>query len=159
MDNIVIFGSDIEPFKQEISLEFDIRDTGMADLLLGVKIGHSSNHVSLDQQHFTESLLDLYGMSNCRPVAKPLLPNKHLSPATDNKVLAFNSLGISYCSAIGSINYLSTATCPDLSFPVPQAAQPSTLEGFSPRPTLSSRYTKSGPCLLKTWLRWVGCLQ
>ncbi|MBW0496855.1 hypothetical protein O181_036570 [Austropuccinia psidii MF-1] len=98
-------------------------------------------------------------MSDCRPVATPLLPNKHLYPATEDKELAFNSLGISYCSFIGSINYLSTATCPDLSFPVPQAARPSTLEGFSPRPMLSSRYTKSGPCLFKTWLMWVGCLQ
>ncbi|MBW0463239.1 hypothetical protein O181_002954 [Austropuccinia psidii MF-1] len=159
MDDIAIFGSNIEPFKKEISLEFDIKDIGMEDLLLGVKVGHSSSHVSLDQQHFTKSLLDLYGMSNCRPVATPLLPNKHLSPATENEVSAFNSLGISYCSAIGSINYLSTATRPDLYFTVPQAAPPLTLESFSPCPMLSPRYTKSGRCLFETWLRRIGCLQ
>ncbi|MBW0538249.1 hypothetical protein O181_077964 [Austropuccinia psidii MF-1] len=130
VDNIAIFGSNIEPFKKEISSEFDIKDIGMADLFLGVKVSHSSDHVSLDQQHFTESLLELYGMSDCRPVATPLLPNKHLSPATDDEVSAFNSLGISYCSAIGSINYFSTATCPDLSFAF------SSLSQFLKRPGL-----------------------
>ncbi|MBW0557470.1 hypothetical protein O181_097185 [Austropuccinia psidii MF-1] len=123
VDDIAIFGSDIEPFKKEILSEFDIKDIGTADLLLGVKVDHSSHHVSLDQQHFTESLLELYGMSNCRPVATPLLPNKHLSPATDDEVSAFNSLGISYRSTIGSINYLSTATLPDLSFAVSSLSQ------------------------------------
>ncbi|MBW0511055.1 hypothetical protein O181_050770 [Austropuccinia psidii MF-1] len=130
MDNIAIFGSKIEPFKREISLEFNIKDIGVADLLLGVRIGHSADHVSLEQQHFTEFLLDIYGMSDCRPVVTPLLPNKHLSPATDNNMSALNSLGISYCSAIGSIKYLSTATCPDLSFAV------SSLSRFPERPGL-----------------------
>ncbi|MBW0496857.1 hypothetical protein O181_036572 [Austropuccinia psidii MF-1] len=54
VDDITIFSSDIEPFKKEISLEFEIKNISMEDLLLGVKIGHSSDHVSLDQQHFTE---------------------------------------------------------------------------------------------------------
>ncbi|MBW0535981.1 hypothetical protein O181_075696 [Austropuccinia psidii MF-1] len=130
VDDIAIFGSDIEPFKKEISSEFDIKDIGTADLLLGVKVGHSSHHVSLDQQHFTESLRELYGMSECRPVATPLIPNEHLSPATDDEVSAFNSLGVSYRSAIGSINYLSTATRPDLSFAV------SSLSQFLERPGL-----------------------
>ncbi|MBW0524415.1 hypothetical protein O181_064130 [Austropuccinia psidii MF-1] len=96
VDDIVIFASNIEPFKKEISLEFDIKDIGIADLLLGVKVTHSPEHVSLDHKYFTESLLDSYGMSNCKPVATPLLPNEHLSPANDDEASSCKALGISF---------------------------------------------------------------
>ncbi|MBW0482461.1 hypothetical protein O181_022176 [Austropuccinia psidii MF-1] len=62
-------------------------------------------------------------MSNCKPASAPLLPNEHFSIATDEEVSSFNALGISYCSAIGSINYLSTAAWPDLSFAVSSLLQ------------------------------------
>ncbi|MBW0529850.1 hypothetical protein O181_069565, partial [Austropuccinia psidii MF-1] len=130
VDDIAIFGADIEPFKKEISSEFDIKDIGIADLLIGIKVTHSPDGLALDQQHFTESLLDLYGMSNCKSASTPLLPNEHLAIATDEEISSFNALGISYRSAIGSINYLSTATRPDLSFAV------SSLSQFLERPGL-----------------------
>ncbi|MBW0551573.1 hypothetical protein O181_091288 [Austropuccinia psidii MF-1] len=130
VDDIVIFGYDFESFKKEISREFDIKDIGAADLLLGVKVTHFPEHMSLDQQHFTESLLDLYGMSNCKSVATHLPPGEHRSPATNEEASSFASLGISFQSAIGSIDYLSTATCPDLSFSI------SSLSQFLKRPGL-----------------------
>ncbi|MBW0491805.1 hypothetical protein O181_031520 [Austropuccinia psidii MF-1] len=123
VDDISIFGANIKPFKKEIASEFDIKDIGIANLLIGVKVTHSPDYLSLDQQHFTELLLNLYGISNCKPASTPLLPNEHLSISTDEEVSSFNSLGISYCSAIGSINYLSTTTRPDLSFAVSSLLQ------------------------------------
>ncbi|MBW0491804.1 hypothetical protein O181_031519 [Austropuccinia psidii MF-1] len=123
VDNIAIFGANIEPFKKEIASEFDIKDIGIADLLIGVKVTHSPHYLSLDQQHFTELLLNLYRISNCKPASTPLLQNEHLSISTDEEVSSFNALGISYCSAIGSINYPSTATRPDLSFAVSSLLQ------------------------------------
>ncbi|MBW0545926.1 hypothetical protein O181_085641 [Austropuccinia psidii MF-1] len=86
------------------------------------------NRISLDQQHFTEALLEQYGMNACKTVTTPLTPNEHLCPATDNEISAFKNLKVNYRSAIGSINYLSTATRPDLSFSV------STLSQYLERP-------------------------
>ncbi|MBW0502290.1 hypothetical protein O181_042005 [Austropuccinia psidii MF-1] len=102
-----------------IATKFDIKYISVQDLLLGVKATHYPDHVSLDQQHLMESSLDLYGMSDCKPVATPLLPNEHLSAATNDEVSTFAALGVSYRSAIGSINYLSTATCHQLPFSIP----------------------------------------
>ncbi|MBW0466412.1 hypothetical protein O181_006127 [Austropuccinia psidii MF-1] len=115
VNDIAIFGKEVETFKAEISSEFDIKDLGKADLMLGIKVTQAEDCVTLDQQHFAEALLDLYGMSNCRPVSTPLVPNQHLSSATDKELSAFLSLGVNYRSAIGSVNYLSTTTRPDLS--------------------------------------------
>ncbi|MBW0523807.1 hypothetical protein O181_063522 [Austropuccinia psidii MF-1] len=107
----------------EIALEFDIKDIGPADLMLGIKINQFNKVITLDQQHFAESLVHLYGMADCKPVDTPLIPNTHLQPAMLEDIAKFNSLNINFTSAIGSINYLSTATRPDLSFAVSSLSQ------------------------------------
>ncbi|MBW0525550.1 hypothetical protein O181_065265 [Austropuccinia psidii MF-1] len=123
VDDIAIFGTDVSSFKTEISEEFDIKDIGPADLMLGVKVTHLPNGISLDQQHFSDSLLFLYGMQDCRPVSTPLPPNSHYSPATKEEALEFKKLEVNYRSAIGSINYLCTATRPNLSHAVSSLSQ------------------------------------
>ncbi|MBW0470028.1 hypothetical protein O181_009743 [Austropuccinia psidii MF-1] len=94
VDDMAIFGSNIQQFKREINNEFNIKDVGLADLLLGVKIHQLDNCITLDQQHFIDSLLDLYGMQNCKPVDTPLVPNDYLAPATDDERKAFGDMGV-----------------------------------------------------------------
>ncbi|MBW0498794.1 hypothetical protein O181_038509 [Austropuccinia psidii MF-1] len=123
VDDMAIFGENVQLFKTEISKEFEIKDIGPAYLLLGVKIHQLDYCITLDQQHFINSLLDLYGMQNCKTVDTPLVPNDHLTPATDDERKAFENMGINFRSAVGSINYLSTATRPDLSHAVSSLSQ------------------------------------
>ncbi|MBW0558554.1 hypothetical protein O181_098269 [Austropuccinia psidii MF-1] len=120
---MAIFGENVQLFKTEISKEFNIKDIGPAYLLLGVKIHQLDDCITLDQQHFIDSLLDLYGMQNCKTVDTPLVPNDHLTPATDNERKAFKNMGINFRSVFGSINYLSTVTRPDLSHAVSSLLQ------------------------------------
>ncbi|MBW0539861.1 hypothetical protein O181_079576 [Austropuccinia psidii MF-1] len=110
-------------FKEEIGKEFEIKDIGPANLMLGVKIHHMEDGISLDQQHFTEALMEQYGMNACKTVVTPLTPNKHLGSAKAEEVSSFIKLKTTYRSAIGSINYLSTATQPDLLFAVSTLSQ------------------------------------
>ncbi|MBW0521419.1 hypothetical protein O181_061134 [Austropuccinia psidii MF-1] len=128
VDDIAIFGNEVDSFKRELGQDFESKDLGQANLLLEIKITHSAEFVSLDQQHFTESLLDLYGMSNCKPVSTPLIPNNHLEESSESKAQEFQALNVNYRSAIGCINYPSTATRPNLSFSV------STLSQFLEKP-------------------------
>ncbi|MBW0488783.1 hypothetical protein O181_028498 [Austropuccinia psidii MF-1] len=123
VDDIVIFSKDVSAFKNKIGSEFDIKDIGPADLILGIKVTQSEEKITLDQRHFSESLLNLYGMSECKEATTPLVPNKHLGPATSNEITTFNRLGINFRSAIGSLNYLSTATRPDLAHAVSALSQ------------------------------------
>ncbi|MBW0495264.1 hypothetical protein O181_034979 [Austropuccinia psidii MF-1] len=62
-------------------------------------------------------------MQNCKIVSTPLVPNEYLSPATKDERKTFNEMGINFRSAVGSINYLSTATHPDLSHAVSSLSQ------------------------------------
>ncbi|MBW0468951.1 hypothetical protein O181_008666 [Austropuccinia psidii MF-1] len=56
-------------------------------------------------------------------VSTPLTPQDHLKPVMDQEIQEFNKLKINYISAIGSINFLSTATRTDLSFAVSALSQ------------------------------------
>ncbi|MBW0526324.1 hypothetical protein O181_066039 [Austropuccinia psidii MF-1] len=106
VDDIAIFNKNASTFKEEVAAEFKMKDIGQADLMLRIK-----------------SLLHLYGMAICKPVLTPLPPNKYLQSPTPKEVAEFKSLHVNYWSDIGSINYLSIATRPDLAFDVSLLSQ------------------------------------
>ncbi|MBW0546140.1 hypothetical protein O181_085855 [Austropuccinia psidii MF-1] len=91
--------------------------------MLGIKVTQNGESITLNQQHFTKALLEQYGMADCRPSPTPLVTNKHLIPATSEEILKLKELKINFSSAIGSINYLRSATRPDLSFAVSTLSQ------------------------------------
>ncbi|MBW0582849.1 hypothetical protein O181_122564 [Austropuccinia psidii MF-1] len=123
MDDIAVFGKNLTMFKHEIQQEFKTKLLGQANLLLGIKIHQDTNSISLSQEHHVEALLDLHSMSDCRPVATPLVPNEHLDSPTQSEVDEFNELKVNYRSSIGSLSYLSTATRPDISYSVSALSQ------------------------------------
>ncbi|MBW0460659.1 hypothetical protein O181_000374 [Austropuccinia psidii MF-1] len=123
VDDIAIFGKDLDKFKKEIEQEFKTKLLGQANLLLGIKIHHDIDSIRLTQEHYVESVLDLYGMNDCRSVATPLIPNEHLEAATSNELDEFEKSNLNYRSAIGSLSYISTATRPDISYAVSALSQ------------------------------------
>ncbi|MBW0491872.1 hypothetical protein O181_031587 [Austropuccinia psidii MF-1] len=62
-------------------------------------------------------------MSDCKETSTPLVPNEHLGPATDKEIESFKLLKVNFRSAVGSINYLSSATRPDLAHAVSSLLQ------------------------------------
>ncbi|MBW0462001.1 hypothetical protein O181_001716 [Austropuccinia psidii MF-1] len=57
-------------------------------------------------------------MSDCKETSTPLVPNKHLGTATDEEIESFKLLKVIFRSAVGSIDYLSSATHPYLAHAV-----------------------------------------
>ncbi|MBW0515028.1 hypothetical protein O181_054743, partial [Austropuccinia psidii MF-1] len=96
VEEIAIFGKQVDNFKKEVLKEFEIKDIGPADLILGIKVTHFPYYVFLDQHHFTESLLELYGMCDCNQVFTPLVPNEHLSLASPDEVSEFEKLKVHF---------------------------------------------------------------
>ncbi|MBW0505428.1 hypothetical protein O181_045143 [Austropuccinia psidii MF-1] len=123
VDDIAVFGSELSSFKEDIKREFDVKDLGKADLMLGVKLDHVNGGLFLSQTHYVESVLALYGMSKCRSVATPMVPNSHLEEGSSEECNAFKALNTNYRSAVGSLSYLSVATTPDISFAVSSLSQ------------------------------------
>ncbi|MBW0581957.1 hypothetical protein O181_121672, partial [Austropuccinia psidii MF-1] len=123
VDDIAVFGKDVTPFKNQLKSEFDVKDMGDAELMLGIQVIQIPEGLVLSQAHYIESLLVLYGMENCWPVATPMVPGFHLTEASLGQQEAFKNLKVNYRSAVGSLSYLSTATRPDISFAVSLLSQ------------------------------------
>lgn len=79
--------------------------------------------VSLYQDKYIESILEEYGMSDCRPTKTPMIPNTHLVPATPEEITEFEETGENYRRAVGLLNYLVLCTRPDLALVASQLSQ------------------------------------
>ncbi|MBW0553834.1 hypothetical protein O181_093549 [Austropuccinia psidii MF-1] len=62
-------------------------------------------------------------MRECKGATTPLVPNEHLGPETNKEITIFKNMGISFRRTIQSLNYLSTATRPDLAHAVSALSQ------------------------------------
>ncbi|MBW0526654.1 hypothetical protein O181_066369 [Austropuccinia psidii MF-1] len=103
VDDIGIFAKNLMGFKNAIKCEFQTKLLRSAELMLGIKIVHEPKTITLTQSHYIDSLLESYGMNNCKPTATPLIPNSHLEAGSRTEQEEFLSLKVNYQSAVGSI--------------------------------------------------------
>ena len=125
VDDILIATKDekrLENIKVEIAAQFEVKDLGDLQYLLGVAINqdHSKNSVWMGQPTYTLDILNKFGMKDAKPVATPVASGTKLTKATENEELADLDL---YQSAVGSLQYLSTMTRPDITFAVSSVAK------------------------------------
>ncbi|MBW0536619.1 hypothetical protein O181_076334 [Austropuccinia psidii MF-1] len=100
-----------------------MKDIGKANLLLGIKINHLKDGFSLDQGHYINELANKYEIEKLTPLNTPLKPHLQLLNSSNKEHEDFNNLNINYRSAIGSLNYISSNTRPDITFAVSHLSQ------------------------------------
>ena len=91
---------------------FDIKDTGEAAYFLGLEIHRDRTRglLWLGQPKYARSILELFGMENCKAVAKPLEANVHLGLGQGEALID----EFPYAELVGSLLYLTVNTRPDL---------------------------------------------
>ncbi|KNZ46537.1 uncharacterized protein VP01_7190g1, partial [Puccinia sorghi] len=67
----------------------------------------NSTALTLTQGNYTQSILETFGMADCRTTDTPMAVNARLVKCTDEDHLAFLQLGINYREALGLLNYLA----------------------------------------------------
>ena len=116
VDDLLIFGSHIDAVNKVKNLlrqNFDMKDLGEADLILGTKITRTSDGIALDQSHYIEKLLRKYNYFDCKPVCSPYDPSVKLFKNTGESIRQTE-----YASIIGSLRYAADCTRPDITYPV-----------------------------------------
>ena len=113
----------LQEFLANLGEKYDLSDKGPLNWHLGMKIvqDFATGEVSLTQTAYIDSVLALFGMTDCNASATPMIPHTYLSihdsPAkADPKVVKY------YQQLIGSLMYLSCATRPDISMAVNSCA-------------------------------------
>ena len=89
VDDMLIIGSNIEIIKttkKMLNSKFDMKDMGVADVILGIKIFKTSEGYTLSQSHYVEKILSKFGKHDDRPAITPIDPNLHLFKNTGKGV-------------------------------------------------------------------------
>ena len=117
VDDILIFGTKLDLIKEVkdfLSLCFEMKDLGVADIILNIKLLRDENGgITLLQSHYVEKVLCRFGYSDCTPSPTPYDASVLLRK---NRRIARDQLR--YSQIIGSLMYLASATRPDISFAV-----------------------------------------
>ena len=124
VDDMIIISHDVSRFKKMISARFRMEDLGEAHHILGIKLTRTSKtKILLNQEIYTQSILNNYNMNYCRTTSTPMVANSRLVKCSEEDHQAFIQLKINYREALGLLNYLSVSTRPDISFTVSQLLQ------------------------------------
>jgi hypothetical protein len=111
---MLIVGSNdkvIKSTKDMLNSKFDMKDMGLADVILGVKITRTSNGLVLSQAHYVEKMLERYNKSDTNVSRTPVDINFHLAKNTGESVSQ-----LEYSRVIESLMYLMTCTRPDIAY-------------------------------------------
>ena len=81
VDDMLITESSLEVIldtKRMLKQLFDMKDMGVADVILGMKISKTSDGLVLTQSHYVEDILKKYGTSDMALAKVPMLKNQCL---------------------------------------------------------------------------------
>ncbi|GJV42668.1 zinc finger, CCHC-type containing protein [Tanacetum coccineum] len=116
VDDMLIFGTDqdqVNKTKEFLSSNFDMKDLGEAEVILGIRIKRGNNGISISQSHYIEKILTKFNFANCSPVYTLVDLTVKFRP---NKGTPVSQL--EYSRAIGCLMYAMISTRPDIAFVV-----------------------------------------
>ena len=116
VDDILIFGTClniVERTKLFLSTNFDMKDLGEVNMILGIKVIKSENGIMLSQEHYVERLLKKFECWETTPVATPYDANSKLKKNNGEPVAQSK-----YAQIIGSLMHLMNFTRPDIAYVV-----------------------------------------
>ncbi len=116
---VVIAGDDkdgISFIKGELSKRFEMKDVCEAKMCLGLEItrDRANRILKLSQTAYAESVLERFGMTNCKPVTTPLESRRKSIPDPDPSQKPPGD--VPYRSAIGCIMWFSAGARPDIAY-------------------------------------------
>ena len=116
VDDMLIIGSNndvIKVTKKRLTSYFDMKDMGVTDVILGIKIAKTSSGLIFSQCHCIEKILKWFNQYDDSPIKTPVHLNLHLAknngPAIDQ---------LEYSHIIGSLMYVMNCTHPYIAYAV-----------------------------------------
>eukprot|EP00873_Tetraselmis_striata_P037639 jgi/Tetstr1/457903/TSEL_044421.t1 len=126
VDDILVVSDSVEwirSAKSAIGAEFNMTDFGEAAFVLGMDLTRcwASGTIRLSQEQYTLELLEKYGMQDCSPAKTPMGSGHYtdLASASDaDKAPLSREDHETYRAILGSVNFLTMCTRPDLAFAI-----------------------------------------
>ncbi|KAL6982051.1 hypothetical protein U1Q18_052698 [Sarracenia purpurea var. burkii] len=116
VDDMLIVGSNdkvIQSTKDMLNSKFDMKDMGLANVILGVQITRTSDGLMLSQSHYVDKILRKFSNSDTKVAWTPVDLSLQLSKNGGESVSQ-----LEYSQVIGSLMYLMSCTRPDIAYSV-----------------------------------------
>ncbi|KGQ02249.1 Retrovirus-related Pol polyprotein from transposon TNT 1-94 [Beauveria bassiana D1-5] len=117
VDDINVMGKDLQPildFKNQISRTFSMTDDGECSWYLGMHVEQRPGEIRLHQKKYIDEIVARYGFGDAAPATTPL--EKDVKMSISNEHTAHPKFRQQYQSKVGSLNFASNQTRPDISF-------------------------------------------
>ena len=89
VDDLLIVGRDISEFKKAINAKYDMKELGELTYFLGLEIqrDRAARTLKISQGKYLRSILERFGMAECKPKFTPAVENEYLRPASAEDML------------------------------------------------------------------------
>ena len=113
---MLILGTNIEIIKSTKRMlpnNFNMKDLGIADVILGIKITRTPDGISLSQSHYVDKMIERFKGLGIKENTNPFLSHIHLHKKTGTRIRQ-----LEYSQIIRSLMYLMNCTRPDIAYAV-----------------------------------------
>ncbi|KAH9725713.1 hypothetical protein KPL70_007982 [Citrus sinensis] len=121
VDDMLIAGPNkdrIQELKAQLAREFEMKDLGPANKILGMQIHRDRNNrkIWLSQKNYLKKILRRFNMQDCKSISIPLPVNFKLSSSMcpSNEVERKEMSRVPYASAVGSLMFAMICTRSDI---------------------------------------------
>ena len=121
VDDMLVAGPNndrIKELKAQLAKEFEMKDLGLANKILGMQIYRDRNNrkIWLSQKNYLKKILQRFNMQDCKPISTPLPINFKLSSSMSpsNKAEGMEMSRVPYASAVGSLMFAIVCTRPNI---------------------------------------------
>ena len=114
VDDLVIAGNsqtEIDKLKSSLESKFKMNDRGDLEWFLGMRILKTEKGITLDQEKYTQNILEQFNMQDCKPSKTPAENNLKLEVAQEDSARVDSH---EFRSLVGSLLYLAKQTRPDI---------------------------------------------
>lgn len=124
VDDLILVGENTDEIISKLQKDFKIKDLGIAQHILGMKIEYLQDEkMFINQEHYIKNLVEEYGLEDGKVTGTTMQANLKLIKSTPEEATQFKTRGLDYRSAVGSLNYLSQCTRPDITYVVGKLSQ------------------------------------
>ncbi|KAE8711089.1 Retrovirus-related Pol polyprotein from transposon TNT 1-94 [Hibiscus syriacus] len=121
VDDMLVAGPNkdhIEELKAQLAREFEMKDLGSANKILGMQIhrDRSNRNIWLSQKNYLKKILSRFNMQDCKPISTTLPINfklsSSMSPSSEEDRMKMSR--VPYASAVRSLMFAMICTRPDI---------------------------------------------
>jgi len=129
VDDLIIASKSMDGInfiKNALTIQYSMKDLGILNTIIGIKVTRDENGISLDQEKYIDSIVDRFNLNDSYNTYVPMTNSVKFSADMEllnEKVTNLSIEDVPYRQAVGALLYATQCTRPDIAFSVSKMSQ------------------------------------